>query len=193
MSLPVEKESWIVCGTQSGTLLVINTEDGEKRHTLEKMTDSVTCLYCNPFPKQRCCSEFDLWEKITYLLDDWIVWKTVIASAKTAHFKHISIYLHILKGIVGGHKDVLIDQAAGVIKQISHFFRPTSPTAGVTSAPVYFFTSPHISLLFLDPFRDDFSFIHFLNINSLLCVSLKHISSLTLKLRKYPINECVSY
>uniref|UniRef100_A0A452VIK4 non-specific serine/threonine protein kinase n=1 Tax=Ursus maritimus TaxID=29073 RepID=A0A452VIK4_URSMA len=50
--LPVEKESWIVCGTQSGTLLVINTEDGEKRHTLEKMTDSVTCLYCNPFPKQ---------------------------------------------------------------------------------------------------------------------------------------------
>ncbi|XP_034501314.1 leucine-rich repeat serine/threonine-protein kinase 2 isoform X4 [Ailuropoda melanoleuca] len=52
VSLPVEKESWIVCGTQSGTLLVINTEDGEKRHTLEKMTDSVTCLYCNPFPKQ---------------------------------------------------------------------------------------------------------------------------------------------
>ncbi|XP_034883797.1 leucine-rich repeat serine/threonine-protein kinase 2 [Mirounga leonina] len=50
--LPVEKESWIVCGTQSGMLLVINTEDGEKRHTLEKMTDSVTCLYCNPFPKQ---------------------------------------------------------------------------------------------------------------------------------------------
>uniref|UniRef100_A0A8C0TPS5 Leucine-rich repeat serine/threonine-protein kinase 2 n=1 Tax=Canis lupus familiaris TaxID=9615 RepID=A0A8C0TPS5_CANLF len=50
--LPVEKESWIVCGTQSGMLLVINTEDGAKRHTLEKMTDSVTCLYCNPFPKQ---------------------------------------------------------------------------------------------------------------------------------------------
>uniref|UniRef100_A0A8I3WGE9 Leucine-rich repeat serine/threonine-protein kinase 2 n=1 Tax=Callithrix jacchus TaxID=9483 RepID=A0A8I3WGE9_CALJA len=51
--LPVEKESWIVSGTQSGTLLVINTEDEKKRHTLEKMTDSITCLYCNSFSKQR--------------------------------------------------------------------------------------------------------------------------------------------
>ncbi|KAM9672659.1 leucine-rich repeat serine/threonine-protein kinase 2 isoform 5-T5 [Trichechus inunguis] len=50
--LPVEKESWIVSGTQSGNLLVINTEDGKRRHTLEKMTDSVTCLYCNSFSKQ---------------------------------------------------------------------------------------------------------------------------------------------
>ncbi|XP_058511638.1 leucine-rich repeat serine/threonine-protein kinase 2 isoform X2 [Ochotona princeps] len=51
--VPVEKESWIVCGTQSGTLLAISTEDGRRRHNLEKMTDSVTCLYCNAFPKQR--------------------------------------------------------------------------------------------------------------------------------------------
>ncbi|GAB5573671.1 leucine-rich repeat serine/threonine-protein kinase 2 isoform X1 [Prionailurus iriomotensis] len=50
--LPAEKESWIVCGTQSGMLLVISTEDGKKRHTLKKMTDSVTCLYCNSVPKQ---------------------------------------------------------------------------------------------------------------------------------------------
>ncbi|XP_006888261.1 PREDICTED: leucine-rich repeat serine/threonine-protein kinase 2 [Elephantulus edwardii] len=50
--LPAEKESWVVSGTQSGTLLVINTEDGTKRHTLEKMSDSVTCLYCNSFSKQ---------------------------------------------------------------------------------------------------------------------------------------------
>ncbi|XP_059967807.1 leucine-rich repeat serine/threonine-protein kinase 2 isoform X4 [Mesoplodon densirostris] len=50
--LPVEKESWIVSGTQSGMLLVINTEDERKRHTLEKMTDSVTCLYCNSSSKQ---------------------------------------------------------------------------------------------------------------------------------------------
>uniref|UniRef100_G3UIB4 Protein kinase domain-containing protein n=1 Tax=Loxodonta africana TaxID=9785 RepID=G3UIB4_LOXAF len=48
----LKKKSWIVSGTQSGTLLVINTEDGKKRHTLEKMTDSVTCLYCNSFSKQ---------------------------------------------------------------------------------------------------------------------------------------------
>ncbi|KAM5251671.1 leucine-rich repeat serine/threonine-protein kinase 2 isoform 1-T1 [Hipposideros larvatus] len=50
--LPVEKESWIVSGTQSGMLLVINTEDAQKRHTLEKMTDSITCLYCSSFSKQ---------------------------------------------------------------------------------------------------------------------------------------------
>ncbi|KAB1269400.1 Leucine-rich repeat serine/threonine-protein kinase 2 [Camelus dromedarius] len=50
--LPVEKESWIVSGTQSGTLLAINTEDERKRHTLEKMTDSVTCLYCHSFSRQ---------------------------------------------------------------------------------------------------------------------------------------------
>lgn len=50
--LPVEKESWIVSGTQSGVLLVINTEDGKKRHTLEKMTDSITCLHCNSISKQ---------------------------------------------------------------------------------------------------------------------------------------------
>ncbi|KAL1767452.1 leucine-rich repeat serine serine/threonine-protein kinase 2 [Sigmodon hispidus] len=56
--LPVEKESWIVCGTQSGDLLVINAEDETKRHTLEKMTDSVTCLYCNSFAKQSKQSNF---------------------------------------------------------------------------------------------------------------------------------------
>ncbi|XP_036152931.1 leucine-rich repeat serine/threonine-protein kinase 2 isoform X1 [Myotis myotis] len=50
--LPVEKESWIVSGTQSGELLVINSEDGKKMHTLEKMTDSVTCLHCNSNSKQ---------------------------------------------------------------------------------------------------------------------------------------------
>ncbi|XP_021092171.1 leucine-rich repeat serine/threonine-protein kinase 2 [Heterocephalus glaber] len=52
VNLPAEKESWVVSGTQSGSLLVINTDDGTKRHTLEKMTDSVTCLYCNSFSKQ---------------------------------------------------------------------------------------------------------------------------------------------
>ncbi|XP_027253651.1 leucine-rich repeat serine/threonine-protein kinase 2 isoform X2 [Cricetulus griseus] len=56
--LPAEKESWIVCGTQSGDLLVINAEDETKRHTLEKMTDSITCLYCNSFAKQSKQSNF---------------------------------------------------------------------------------------------------------------------------------------
>ncbi|XP_005067184.1 leucine-rich repeat serine/threonine-protein kinase 2 isoform X1 [Mesocricetus auratus] len=56
--LPAEKESWIVCGTQSGDLLVINAEDETKRHSLEKMTDSITCLYCNSFAKQSKQSNF---------------------------------------------------------------------------------------------------------------------------------------
>ncbi|KAK7816992.1 hypothetical protein U0070_014335 [Myodes glareolus] len=56
--LPAEKESWVVCGTQSGDLLVINAEDETKRHTLQKMTDSVTCLYCNSFAKQSKQSNF---------------------------------------------------------------------------------------------------------------------------------------
>ena len=51
--LAAEKESWMVCGTQAGALLGINAADDTKRHTLEKMTDSVTCLYCNSFAKQR--------------------------------------------------------------------------------------------------------------------------------------------
>ncbi|XP_073079894.1 leucine-rich repeat serine/threonine-protein kinase 2 isoform X2 [Manis javanica] len=50
--LPAETESWIVSGTQSGTLLVISTEDGKRRHTLEKMSDSITCLYYSSFSKQ---------------------------------------------------------------------------------------------------------------------------------------------
>ncbi|KAM4882699.1 leucine-rich repeat serine/threonine-protein kinase 2 isoform 2-T2 [Thomomys bottae] len=50
--LPAEKESWIVLGTQSGILMVIDAEDWTKRHTLEKMADSITCLYCSCFSKQ---------------------------------------------------------------------------------------------------------------------------------------------
>ncbi|XP_036108107.1 leucine-rich repeat serine/threonine-protein kinase 2 isoform X2 [Molossus molossus] len=49
--LPVDKESWVVCGTQSGALLVIDTDDGKRRHTLEKMTDSITCLHYSSFAK----------------------------------------------------------------------------------------------------------------------------------------------
>ncbi|XP_074050932.1 leucine-rich repeat serine/threonine-protein kinase 2 isoform X2 [Macrotis lagotis] len=56
--LLVEKESWIVAGTQSGTLLAIKTEDDKKSHMLQRMTDSVTCLYCNSFSKQSTQKNF---------------------------------------------------------------------------------------------------------------------------------------
>uniref|UniRef100_A0A8C5X2F0 non-specific serine/threonine protein kinase n=1 Tax=Malurus cyaneus samueli TaxID=2593467 RepID=A0A8C5X2F0_9PASS len=51
VTLPAEKENWIVAGTQSGSLWAVNTED-ETRHRLQKMSDSITCLFCNSLSKQ---------------------------------------------------------------------------------------------------------------------------------------------
>lgn len=53
VTLPTEKENWIVAGTHSGSLWAVNTEDETRRHRLQKMSDSVTCLYCNSLSKQR--------------------------------------------------------------------------------------------------------------------------------------------
>lgn len=50
--LPAEKDNWIVAGTQSGSLWAFHTQDGKHRHQLQKMSDSVTCLYCNSLAKQ---------------------------------------------------------------------------------------------------------------------------------------------
>ncbi|XP_075348126.1 leucine-rich repeat serine/threonine-protein kinase 2 isoform X1 [Mycteria americana] len=52
VTLPPEKENWIVAGTQSGSLWALNTEDETRRHRLQKMSDSITCLYCNSLSKQ---------------------------------------------------------------------------------------------------------------------------------------------
>ncbi|NWX52742.1 LRRK2 kinase, partial [Steatornis caripensis] len=52
VTLPTEKENWIVAGTQSGSLWAVNTEDETRRHRLQKMSDSITCLYCNSLSKQ---------------------------------------------------------------------------------------------------------------------------------------------
>ncbi|XP_014461960.3 leucine-rich repeat serine/threonine-protein kinase 2 isoform X1 [Alligator mississippiensis] len=52
VTLPTEKENWIVAGTQSGSLWAVSTEDEKNRHCLQKMSDSVTCLYCNSLSKQ---------------------------------------------------------------------------------------------------------------------------------------------
>uniref|UniRef100_A0A452GQ07 LRRK2 beta-propeller domain-containing protein n=1 Tax=Gopherus agassizii TaxID=38772 RepID=A0A452GQ07_9SAUR len=52
VTLPTERENWVVAGTQSGSLWTFNTEDGKNKHHLQKMSDSVTCLYCNFFSKQ---------------------------------------------------------------------------------------------------------------------------------------------
>ncbi|KAM9245877.1 leucine-rich repeat serine/threonine-protein kinase 2 [Leptosomus discolor] len=52
VTLPTEKENWIVAGTQSGSLWAVDTEDETRRHRLQKMSDSITCLYCNSLSKQ---------------------------------------------------------------------------------------------------------------------------------------------
>ncbi|MBN3321023.1 LRRK2 kinase, partial [Atractosteus spatula] len=41
---PGEKDEWVVAGTHSGKLIVINTEDTASKHTLQNMTDAVTCF-----------------------------------------------------------------------------------------------------------------------------------------------------
>lgn len=53
MTLPAEKENWILAGTQAGSLWAFHTQDEKYKHQLQKMSDSVTCLYCNSFAKQR--------------------------------------------------------------------------------------------------------------------------------------------
>ncbi|XP_030072525.1 leucine-rich repeat serine/threonine-protein kinase 2 [Microcaecilia unicolor] len=47
VSLPEEKENWILAGTQSGLLLTVNAENMKSNHHLQKMSDSVTSLYCS--------------------------------------------------------------------------------------------------------------------------------------------------
>ncbi|KAJ6666293.1 hypothetical protein lerEdw1_000565 [Lerista edwardsae] len=51
VTLPAEKDNWIVAGTQSGSLWAFHTQDEKHRHQLQKMSDSVTCLYCSSLAK----------------------------------------------------------------------------------------------------------------------------------------------
>ncbi|XP_054552771.1 leucine-rich repeat serine/threonine-protein kinase 2 [Talpa occidentalis] len=51
--LPADQDVWVVCGTQSGALLAVNAQDGERRHALGRMTDAVTCMCCKAFCGQR--------------------------------------------------------------------------------------------------------------------------------------------
>ncbi|XP_075783504.1 leucine-rich repeat serine/threonine-protein kinase 2 isoform X2 [Pelodiscus sinensis] len=60
VTLSTEKENWIVAGTQSGSLWAFNTEDEKNKHRLHKLSDSVTCLYCNSFSKQSKQNNFFL-------------------------------------------------------------------------------------------------------------------------------------
>ncbi|XP_053318521.1 leucine-rich repeat serine/threonine-protein kinase 2 isoform X2 [Spea bombifrons] len=46
------KEHWILAGTQSGEILSANPEDLNKKHCIQKMPDSVTCLLHTCFVKQ---------------------------------------------------------------------------------------------------------------------------------------------
>ncbi|KAH0616512.1 hypothetical protein JD844_027663 [Phrynosoma platyrhinos] len=60
VTVATEKENWVVAGTQSGSLWAFNTQDEKHRHQLQKMSDSVTCLYCNSFAKQNKQKNFFL-------------------------------------------------------------------------------------------------------------------------------------
>ncbi|PIO36257.1 hypothetical protein AB205_0221940 [Aquarana catesbeiana] len=44
VTLPGEKEQWILAGTQSGEIVSMLTEDLQTKHCIQKMPDSITCL-----------------------------------------------------------------------------------------------------------------------------------------------------
>ncbi|XP_075064928.1 leucine-rich repeat serine/threonine-protein kinase 2 isoform X2 [Mixophyes fleayi] len=44
-TLPEESQPWILAGTQSGDIVAAHTEDLKTKHRLQKMPDSVTCLF----------------------------------------------------------------------------------------------------------------------------------------------------
>ncbi|XP_041059459.1 leucine-rich repeat serine/threonine-protein kinase 2 isoform X1 [Carcharodon carcharias] len=46
-----EQVNWVVAGTQSGHLWIINTENVKSVHQLRKMSDSITCLFCTHHSK----------------------------------------------------------------------------------------------------------------------------------------------
>ncbi|XP_063783150.1 leucine-rich repeat serine/threonine-protein kinase 2 [Pseudophryne corroboree] len=45
VTLPEDKQPWIVAGTQYGEIVAAHTEDLKTKHQLQKMPDSVTCLF----------------------------------------------------------------------------------------------------------------------------------------------------
>ncbi|KAJ7396970.1 hypothetical protein BTVI_139731 [Pitangus sulphuratus] len=85
VTLPTEKENWIVAGTQSGSLWALNTEDETRRHRLQKMSDSITCLYCNSLSKQRFCHNAYSDANIISIAID----KSIYLAKKNSHFVEI--------------------------------------------------------------------------------------------------------
>ncbi|OXB81040.1 UNVERIFIED_CONTAM: hypothetical protein H355_004960 [Colinus virginianus] len=85
VTLPTEKENWIVAGTHSGSLWAVNTEDETRRHRLQKMSDSITCLYCNSLSKQRFCHNAYSDANIISIAVD----KSIYLAKKNSHFVEI--------------------------------------------------------------------------------------------------------